>query len=86
MVSIIRTNQRLRCEMRVEKIIDYARATSAAAAAAAAARCVCSILNGSHAKAVNRRHRGAMCSVYVGRAVRCGCVDPEPTARRLLFR
>ena len=35
--------------------------------------------------AVNRRHRGALCSVCVGRAVRCACVAPEPTARRLLF-
>ena len=35
--------------------------------------------------AVNRRHRGAMCSVSARRAVRCACVAPEPTARRLLF-
>ena len=52
---------------------------------AAAAWCVCSMLYGSHAKAVNRRHRGAMCSVCVGRAVRCAGVALEPTARRLLF-
>ena len=68
------------------KIKDYVRAASAtAAAAAASARCVCSMLYVSRAKAVNRRHRGAMgsamCSVCVGRAVRCACVPPEPTAR-----
>ena len=39
--------------------------------------------------AVNRRHRGTMGSVCVGRALRCSdiyaCVAPEPTARRRLF-
>ena len=39
--------------------------------------------------AVNRRHRGAMGSVWVGRALRCSdiyaCVAPEPTARRRRF-
>ena len=33
--------------------------------------CLCSVLYGSHAKADNRRHRGALCSACVGRAVRC---------------
>ena len=47
----------------LRQMIDHARATSAAAAAAA--RCVWSMLYGSHAKAVNRRHRRAMCSVRV---------------------
>ena len=60
----------------LRKIAYYARATSAAAAAAAAdaaaaaaaAACVCSVLYGSHAKAVNRRHvRGACCAVCVWR-------------------
>ena len=37
------------------------------------------MLYDSHAKVVNRRHRGAMCSVRVGRAVRCACVAPDPT-------
>ena len=49
---------------------------------AAAARCVI-MLYGSHAKAVNRRHRGAMCSVCVGRAVRSACVAPKPKARQV---
>ena len=31
------------------------------------------VLYGSHAKAVNRRHRGALCSACVGCAVRCAC-------------
>ena len=35
--------------------------------------------------AVNRRHRGAICSVCVGRVVRCACVAPELTTRRILF-
>ena len=39
--------------------------------------------------AVNRRHRGTMGSVCVGRALRCSdiyaCVAPEPTAQRRLF-
>ena len=47
----------------------------------AAARCVWSMLYGSHAKAVNRRHRRAMCSMCVGRAVRCACVAPKPKAQ-----
>ena len=34
---------------------------------------------------VNRRHRGAMCSVCVQRAARCACVAPEPTTRQLLY-
>ena len=62
----------MRCGLR--KIIDYDWATSAAAAAAARS----SMLYGSHAKDVNRRHRGAMCSVCVGRAVRCAGVAPSP--------
>ena len=52
-------------------LADYARDTSVVAAVAAAAACVCSVLDGSHAKAVNRRHRGALCSACVGCAVRC---------------
>ena len=61
-----------RCGLR--KVADYARATSAAAVAAAAvAAFVCSVLYGSHAKAVNLRHRGELCSACVGRAVRCAC-------------
>ena len=71
------------------KIADYARATSAAAAAAAAAACVrvCSVLYGSHAKAVNPRHRGALCSVCVGRPVRCVARPhaPEPRAHYQYF-
>ena len=53
----------------LRKIADYALATSAAAAAAAAAAaCVCSVLYGSHAKAINRCHvRGACCAVRVWR-------------------
>ena len=43
------------------------------------------MLYGSHAKAVNRPHRGAMCSVCVGRVVRCACVALGPKARRLVF-
>ena len=39
---------------------------------------VSSMVYGSHAKAVNRRHRGALCSACVGRAVWCACVAPEP--------
>ena len=31
------------------------------------------VLYGSHAEGVNRRHRGALCSAYVGCAVRCAC-------------
>ena len=34
---------------------------------------VCSVLYGGPAKGVNRRHRGALCSAYVGRAMRCAC-------------
>ena len=37
--------------------------------AAAAENCVFSMLYRSHAKDVNGRHRGAMCSVFGGRAV-----------------
>ena len=40
---------------------------------------------GSHAKAVNRRHRGAFYSVCMGPAVWCACVAPEPRARDNLF-
>ena len=43
------------------------------------------MLYDSYAKAVNRCHRGAMGSVCVERVVRCACVAPESTARRLLF-
>ena len=39
------------------------------------------MLFSSHAKAVNRRHRRAMCSMCVGRAVRCACVAPKPKAQ-----
>ena len=52
-------------------------------AAAAAARYVRSMLYGNHAKAVNRRHRRAMCSVCVGRAVQCAYVAPKPKARQV---
>ena len=45
----------------------------ATTAAAAAAGCVRSVLYGSHAKGVNRRHRDTLCSACVGRAVRCAC-------------
>ena len=69
--------------------MDSSRTNDAAAAAAVAPLPlllgVCALDYGSNAKAVNRRHRGAMCSVCVGRAVRCARVAPEPTARRLLF-
>ena len=51
---------------------------------------VCCVLYGSHAEGVNRRHRGALCSAYVGRAVRCACGSiTRPRAQvtvRLLFR
>ena len=69
--------------------MDSSRTNDAAAAAAVAPLPlllgVCALDYGSNAKAVNRRHRGAMSSVCVGRAVRCARVAPEPTARRLLF-
>ena len=75
--------------MRFEKMILYsaghARATSAAAAAVV---CVCSVLNGSHAKAVNRvdatgaccavRAWGVLCVVRVARSH-----AQEPRARQL---
>ena len=63
-------------------LLYTAAAAVAAAAAAAAAACMCSVLYGSHAKAVNRRLRGSLCSACVGRSVRCACVDPEPRALR----
>ena len=89
----IRTNQRLRCVMRVEKNIRLRLGydccccccCSAAAAALPLLLGVLSMLYGSHAKAVNKRHRGAMCSVCVGRAVRCACVAPKPKAQRQFF-
>ena len=49
----------------------------------AAARCVWSMLYGSHAKAVNRRHRRVMCSVCVRRAMRYASVAPKPKARQV---
>lgn len=58
--------------MRVEKMILYsaghARATSAAAAAVV---CVCSVLNGSHAKAVHAGNHGSRCAVRAW-VVLCG--------------
>ena len=47
---------------------------------------VCSVLYGSHAEGVIRRHRGALCSAYVGRAVRVRVARspaPEPKPRVL---
>ena len=47
---------------------------------------VCSVRYGSHAKAVNRRHRGTLCSVFVGRAVRVRVARshaPESRTRRV---
>ena len=41
------------------------------------------MLYGIHAKSVSRRHRGTMCSVGVGRSVRCACVAPKPKARQV---
>ena len=68
------TNTRLRCEMQVEKIADYARAKSTAAAAAAAVAAVAAAAAAACAlcsTAVMRRLSiDAMC---VGRAVRCAC-------------
>ena len=43
---------------------------------------VCSVLYGSHGEGVNRRHRGALWSAYVGRAVPCACGSiTRPRAR-----
>ena len=63
----IREYQRLRCEVRFEenKLLLLLRV------------CMYALLYGSHlrshAEGVNRRHRGVMCSAFVGRAVRCAC-------------
>ena len=44
------------------------------------------LLYGCHAEGVNRRHRGALCSAYVGRAVRCACgSSPAPEPRVLYY-
>ena len=78
----VRTNQRQRCEMRVEKNRLRSGYECCCCCCCSAAVCDICCTAISHAKAVNRRHRGAMCSVCVGRAVWCACVAPKPKARQ----
>ena len=85
----IRTHPWLLCEIRVEKNYrprsgyECCCCCCCCCCSAAAARCACCMLYGSHAKDANQRLRVAMRSECVRRAVRCACVAPEPTARRL---
>ena len=61
----VRKKQRLRCDMRFDKNTTYARATPAAAAARVCVLCTL--------RRYARRHRGALGSACVGRAVRFAC-------------
>ena len=63
----IRTNQRLRCEIWFDKNSRLRRPLLLLLPLL----CVCSVLYGSYAKGVIRRHRGALCRACMGRRVRC---------------
>ena len=70
----------------LRRMLDYARATSAAAVAAAAALLlmlgVCDLCCTAVMRTLSIDDtKLAICSMCVGRAVRCACVAPKPKAQ-----